>query len=302
MESAKSRGWIYVLSNPAMPGLLKVGKSSKDPSGRARELANSGHPDRFELIFDVLVTDYHGLELAIHNELKASRYCGTGQGTEFFACGFLTAVDVIRRVCGEKILLENVSAALQSELAQRLELEAVRDELERLRAENELLRGSVRGRVDADEKIDTRQANPSRKVAVESRHLKEGESFCEEGKPAPSREGKIDLELPQRRNGSRDQGGRQKSEMTGAQTFSIRDTEPLYRKLREDWQMWQNEQRLIAAEVIPDKENREAVVEAIGVNVKAFCPSCRHLHEFAASLSGRIKCWKCNGSFYVPPW
>lgn len=38
------RGWVYVIDNPAMPDILKIGYSTKDPSLRAKELASRGFP------------------------------------------------------------------------------------------------------------------------------------------------------------------------------------------------------------------------------------------------------------------
>lgn len=32
------RGWVYVISNPTIPGLVKIGFSTKDPLLRAEEL------------------------------------------------------------------------------------------------------------------------------------------------------------------------------------------------------------------------------------------------------------------------
>jgi len=36
------RGWVYVMTNKSMPGLVKIGYSTKDPSARADELGTRG--------------------------------------------------------------------------------------------------------------------------------------------------------------------------------------------------------------------------------------------------------------------
>jgi len=36
------KGWVYVITNKAMPSLVKVGFLTKDPGLRAKELGNTG--------------------------------------------------------------------------------------------------------------------------------------------------------------------------------------------------------------------------------------------------------------------
>ena len=48
-DLGKVRGWVYVMSHPNMPGMLKVGQSSHDPSNRASELYTTGLPSPFDI-------------------------------------------------------------------------------------------------------------------------------------------------------------------------------------------------------------------------------------------------------------
>ena len=50
---------VYALTNPAMPGLVKIGKTSRDdPQARMKELYNSsGVPLPFECVIAVEVED-----------------------------------------------------------------------------------------------------------------------------------------------------------------------------------------------------------------------------------------------------
>lgn len=38
MPAPPAPGWVYVLTNPAMPGLVKIGLTTKTPKARAVEL------------------------------------------------------------------------------------------------------------------------------------------------------------------------------------------------------------------------------------------------------------------------
>lgn len=53
-------GYVYILSNAAMPGLLKIGKTTRTPDERARELARgTGVPGPYTVEHSVEVPDCH---------------------------------------------------------------------------------------------------------------------------------------------------------------------------------------------------------------------------------------------------
>lgn len=101
------RGWVYVIDNQAMPGLVKVGYSTKDPALRAKELAGTGVPHPFRVVFDALVEEPHVVERAVH-ALLASHL----EGKEWFRCSEAVAVDAIRS--SSKVLLERALGPLAS--------------------------------------------------------------------------------------------------------------------------------------------------------------------------------------------
>lgn len=53
-----SQGWLYCLSNPAIPGLLKIGQTKNEPKERANQLQTTGVPLPFKIEFAKLVKDY----------------------------------------------------------------------------------------------------------------------------------------------------------------------------------------------------------------------------------------------------
>lgn len=60
-------GIIYVLTNPAMPGLVKIGKTSRNSvEGRLSELYSTGVPVPFECVFAGQVENESKVEKAFH--------------------------------------------------------------------------------------------------------------------------------------------------------------------------------------------------------------------------------------------
>jgi len=76
-----SKGYVYILSNPAMPGLIKIGRSENDPQIRAQQLYSTGVPEPFNIEFVWFTQDCIRLEQEIHAEFSEYRK----QGREFFS-------------------------------------------------------------------------------------------------------------------------------------------------------------------------------------------------------------------------
>ena len=66
-------GWVYVFSNPAMPGILKVGRTSGSLEKRAAELHGTGIPKKFYIEIAVRVTDCVALEGWLHARFRKHR-------------------------------------------------------------------------------------------------------------------------------------------------------------------------------------------------------------------------------------
>ena len=63
------RGFIYVLSNPELSGLLKIGKTSKDRKNKSDDLYSTGLPAPFKLEYMDFCDDMYALELRVHKNL-----------------------------------------------------------------------------------------------------------------------------------------------------------------------------------------------------------------------------------------
>ena len=94
-------GWVYILTNPALPGMVKVGLTTRSLTERAGELtAASGVPLPFVVAWGRAVTDCAFVEKAVHRMLDDRRVSGK---REFFRCDVATARQVIEAAAGAKL-------------------------------------------------------------------------------------------------------------------------------------------------------------------------------------------------------
>lgn len=79
-----AQGYIYALINPSLHGLVKVGKTVKEPEVRAKEISSdTGVPTPFIVAFKVFVSDCDSAELFLHSLLQVKGY-RINQNREFF--------------------------------------------------------------------------------------------------------------------------------------------------------------------------------------------------------------------------
>lgn len=99
-------GWVYVLSNAAMPGIVKIGHSEySDVQQRVTELSRqTAVPVPFNLEYSVLVEAPHKIELTVHRKLHQHR---VSPKREFFYLDAEDAIEAINHtVFGTNQLLE----------------------------------------------------------------------------------------------------------------------------------------------------------------------------------------------------
>lgn len=100
-----SKGFVYILSNPSMPGLLKIGKTCREVDQRTNELYNSGVPTPFKVEREFLSPHCGKLEHYVHTALHKSR---DSNSREFFRVGVHIAAEQI-----ETCLRDQLSGWLQ---------------------------------------------------------------------------------------------------------------------------------------------------------------------------------------------
>lgn len=94
------KGYVYILSNPSMPGILKIGRTTRSVEGRANELYQTGVPTPFVVEHSVLSPDCAELEQIMHDSLEAYRIAA---GREFFRCAASDAMRVLDDAIREQV-------------------------------------------------------------------------------------------------------------------------------------------------------------------------------------------------------
>jgi hypothetical protein len=89
------KGFVYILSNASMPGLLKIGLSTKVPTERAAELNTTGVPSPFVVEYYCLVTEAAALEATVHRKLASVRHTND---REFFRLSLEAAIAVVEQL------------------------------------------------------------------------------------------------------------------------------------------------------------------------------------------------------------
>jgi hypothetical protein len=98
MNQNGRKGYVYILVNPAFSGFVKVGKTTKEPETRARELSSgSGVPAPYAVAWDAFVTDCDHVECLVHRELAHAR---TRKDREFFSISLKNAISIASKIVG----------------------------------------------------------------------------------------------------------------------------------------------------------------------------------------------------------
>lgn len=84
-----AKGYVYILSNPSMPGIIKIGKTTRHVDVRANELYQTGVPTPFKVEHQVYSPDCGDLEFTMHGQMKEFRL---NAAREFF----LYPIDIAR--------------------------------------------------------------------------------------------------------------------------------------------------------------------------------------------------------------
>lgn len=91
----ESSGYIYILANPSMPGLVKIGKTKRTPEERVKELSGAtGVPTAFFIIYEKFFHDCDSAEICIHTTLE-SMGARLTTNREFFNTSTTVAINTV---------------------------------------------------------------------------------------------------------------------------------------------------------------------------------------------------------------
>ncbi|MDQ2087962.1 GIY-YIG nuclease family protein [Herbivorax sp. ANBcel31] len=93
----ENKGYVYVLINPTMPGISKVGKTTRDPQNRVEELSvATGVATPFVLVYKELFADCSFAETYIHQILEDRGY-RVSENREFFTAPLDEVIKTIQK-------------------------------------------------------------------------------------------------------------------------------------------------------------------------------------------------------------
>lgn len=99
------KGWVYVISNPGMAGLVKIGYTGQDPRLRALELDTTGSPHPYRLDYEMHIDFPETIERTAHRLMAHVR---ERTNREWFRCSAEEAIVAIRQAA-ERAFVEQAN-------------------------------------------------------------------------------------------------------------------------------------------------------------------------------------------------
>lgn len=96
VDQGEGDQWVYILSNPTSPGLLKIGYTKKLPEERAKQISSAtgvALPYKVEWAYQCF--NGETVEREVHHKLKSQR---VNNSKEFFQIGLEEAKEVINLI------------------------------------------------------------------------------------------------------------------------------------------------------------------------------------------------------------
>ena len=118
MAESKDYGIVYLLTNACMPGIVKIGKTSRaDLQNRMKELYTTGVPVPFECAYAcrIKLSHMNKLESALHNAFDQNR---VNKNREFFRIKPEQAMAIMQFIDNIQDATSEVSAEIANDMVQ----------------------------------------------------------------------------------------------------------------------------------------------------------------------------------------
>lgn len=98
------KGFVYILTNPAFPNYLKIGKTTRSTNERVKELSSStGVPHEFNIVYEIRCSDCDEAEKLVHQQLEKYRI---SKSREFFDVNLDNAIFLINTIVFDQLTRE----------------------------------------------------------------------------------------------------------------------------------------------------------------------------------------------------
>lgn len=104
------KGWVYVISNKGMPGLVKVGFTTKDPELRADKLRHTGAAHPYLVEYEMQAEQPRAIEQKAHKLLFSHH-----EGKEWFRCSLEMAMAAIKQAAEDRVITERYKEVERAE-------------------------------------------------------------------------------------------------------------------------------------------------------------------------------------------
>lgn len=131
------RGWCYVITNPHINGLVKIGWTARQPEIRALELYTTGVPSEYQIEYAAEVAAADAAEKHAHLILRDVR---ENASREYFRCSVKDAISVVREAAQRYGLISERFIGVEREEAEAVQRKLAADREQAISEEMQAIR------------------------------------------------------------------------------------------------------------------------------------------------------------------
>lgn len=141
------KGWCYVITNPHIKGLVKIGWTSRQPEVRALELYTTGVPSEYQIEYAAEVAAADAAEKHAHLILRKVR---ENASREYFRCTVSDAISVVREAAQRFGLISERFLGVEREEAEALQRILATDRERAIAEEMQAIRAAAKSKATAE--------------------------------------------------------------------------------------------------------------------------------------------------------